>query len=393
MTEALGTAPVGAIGRIPVRNIWLLMLYASDLYRERPQWPRNVNPENAPDDLPNLVAEILTHAVERRMRRNLSFGFHRRHADLNRVRGRIDLLRTERRQLLKRGRVACSFDELTVDTPRNRFVKAALDLLSGIVNNQDLAHRCRAASASMERAGVTGDISLEQRRPRVSISRLGRLDADDRQMLAAARLAFDLTLPTEDIGTFNLAAPYRFGKRGWELYERAVAGFYQVVLDSRYWEVSAQSTFYWPADYEASSPGIRGVLPSMRPDIVIKGPATIDAATTHRHRIVIDTKFTSIIDSGQYGNLRLNSENIYQMYAYVMSQGRPDDPGSLNSPGVLLYPAIDCDVDESAMIQGHEIRFATVNLAADTQTIRQQLLRIPCTSSLAPTTSNEPVSV
>ena len=34
----------------------------------------------------------------------------------NRVRGRIDLLRTERRQLLQRGRVACSFDELTVDT-------------------------------------------------------------------------------------------------------------------------------------------------------------------------------------------------------------------------------------------------------------------------------------
>ena len=26
------TATVGYIGRIPVRNIWLLMLYASDLY-------------------------------------------------------------------------------------------------------------------------------------------------------------------------------------------------------------------------------------------------------------------------------------------------------------------------------------------------------------------------
>ena len=62
------------IGRIPVRNIWLLMLYASDLFREiLPQ--RRASIEENPDDIPDLVAEILTHAVERRLRRNLSFGF------------------------------------------------------------------------------------------------------------------------------------------------------------------------------------------------------------------------------------------------------------------------------------------------------------------------------
>ena len=391
MTTTSATSSVGTVGRIPVRNIWLLMLYASDLYRELPE-DRRVATENAPDDLPNLVAEILSHAVERRMRRNLSYGYRRRHADLNRVRGRIDLLRTERRQLLKRGRVACSFDELTVDTPRNRFVKAALDLLTGVVSKQDLDHRCRAASASMERAGVTGDVSLERRRPRVSISRLGRLDADDRQMLAAARLSFDLILPTEDIGTFNLAAPYRFGTRGWELYERAVAGFYQVVLDSRHWRVSSQGTFHWPAKYEDSSPGIRELLPSMRPDIVLEPRLTGDMSTGHRP-IVVDTKFMSMLGSGQYGNLRFNSGNIYQMYAYLRSQERFNDPGSCNSTGVLLYPAIDCDVDESALIQGHEIRFATVNLATDSQTIRKQLLRIPYLSPLAAMRPNEPESV
>ena len=56
MTSTASTA--GTIGRIPVRNIWLLMLYASDLYQELPQEQR-VAIEDAPDDLPNLVAEIL----------------------------------------------------------------------------------------------------------------------------------------------------------------------------------------------------------------------------------------------------------------------------------------------------------------------------------------------
>ena len=115
--EDSGATATGFIGRIPVRNIWLLMLYASELYRELPP-AQSVRVEDDPDELPNLVAELLTHAVERRIRRNLSFGYRRRRADLSRVRGRIDLLRTERRRLLRRGLVACSFDELTVHAPQ-----------------------------------------------------------------------------------------------------------------------------------------------------------------------------------------------------------------------------------------------------------------------------------
>ena len=37
-----------------------------------------VNQENNPDDLPDLVAEILSHAVEVRQRRQLSLGYRRR---------------------------------------------------------------------------------------------------------------------------------------------------------------------------------------------------------------------------------------------------------------------------------------------------------------------------
>ena len=49
----------GFIGRIPVRNLWLLMLYASDLFRTR--GIGKVGLEDSPDDLPDLVAEILAH--------------------------------------------------------------------------------------------------------------------------------------------------------------------------------------------------------------------------------------------------------------------------------------------------------------------------------------------
>ena len=80
-------APVRLIGRIPVRNLWLLTLYASELYRELPRSDL-AGAEDNPDDLPKLLAELLTRAVERRMRRNLSLDYRRRQADLEHSRSR-----------------------------------------------------------------------------------------------------------------------------------------------------------------------------------------------------------------------------------------------------------------------------------------------------------------
>ncbi len=372
MISAGETVAVPTIGRIPVRNIWLLMLYASDLYRELPR-ARSVGAEENPKELPNLVAKVLTRAVERRMRRNLSYGYHRRQADLNRVRGRIDLFRTERRQLLQRGRVACSFEELTVDTPRNRFVKAALNLLNRIVSKDDLAHRCRNVAANMERAGVTGDLaSNDRRRPRMPLSRLGRLGAIDREMLSAARLAFDLALPTEEVGASYLATPERDEVWARKLFEKAVGGFYDVALDPKGWTVSTGSGLKWPV--EDNSARISNILPSMQTDIVLERPSS-QSRRTNRQRTVIDTKFTSILKPGQYGKATLSSGYIYQMYAYLRSQERETDPASLDSTGVLLHPAVDDRVDEYALIQRHKIRFATVDLAAESNTIRHELLR------------------
>ena len=44
--------------------------------------------------------------------------------------------------------------------------------------------------------------------------------------------------------------------------------------------------------------------------------------------------------------------------------------------GLLLHPSIGEMVDESVTIQGHAIRFATVDLAAESVAIRGQLLGV-----------------
>jgi len=375
MTYGTETPTSGFIGHIPVRNIWLLLLYASRLYRELPA-SRRVELEEAPDDIPHLVAEILTNAVERRLRRNLSYGYQRRWADLSRVRGRIDLFRTQRRQLLQRGRVACVFDELTVDTPRNRYVKAALTHIAGVVSNvandSNLERRCRNLAFRLERAGVVGHLDPRYTGKAAVLDNVGWMDAHERQMLAAASLALDLSIPTERSGLALLPIVNRSETEGWKLYENAVAGFYDVALSHRGWRVRPSVHMQWPVSDPTA--GLLTIMPEMITDIVLERREHGTPATGQR--IVIDTKFTSIVGRSQFGKPTLKSENIYQLYAYLRSQEQPDDSISRHSTGVLLYPSLGVEYNESAIIQGHRVTFATVDLAADSQTIRRQLLRI-----------------
>jgi len=336
------------------------MLYASDLFRTR--GTGRIGLEDNPDDLPDLVAEILAHAVEMRQRRRLSLGHQSRAAVLNRVRGRINVLTTERHQLLARGLIACRFDELTIDTPRNRYVRAALETISRVVRRRDIAHRCRSLAIGMKTMGVSGNAPS---RTEIDAFRLGRCDASDQLMIAAAALAFDFALPTESAGANVLSLPDREVTWVRRLFEKAVAGFYAVVLSPAGWRVQCGTPFEW--QIEEQTAGIDKILPTMRTDVALDNAEL-------GHRIVIDTKFTSIVTAGWYRGETLRSSYIYQIYAYLRSQAGCGDHHADCASGLLLHPSIGAMVDETVAIQGHSIRFATVDLAGSATKIRSQLL-------------------
>ena len=359
-TEAEPLDTPGHVGRIPVRNLWLLMLYASDLFREIGR--EKVSVEDNADDIPDLVAEILVHAVEERLCRNLSSGFRHREAELNRVRGRIDLLTTERHQLLARGKVACQFEELTINTPRNRYVLAALDVIAGVVRQPALSHRCRKLANALKQRGVSG---IRPTRAEVSTDRFGRNDANDRFMVAAAKLALDIALPTEDEGSEFLASPARDETWARRLFEKAVAGFYAVALQSSGWKVHAGKPLNWQITQKTA--GIGAIFPSMYTDVVLDH-------VDDRRRIVIDTKFTSIIKKSRFRENSLDSGYVYQIYAYLFSQTGHGDVLADHASGLLLHPSVGEMIDETVVIQGHAIRFATVDLTATAAEIRSQLL-------------------
>lgn len=348
--------------QIPIRNLWLLMLYASDIYQLLPE--KSAGAEDNPDELPDLISEVLCHAVEKRLHRNLTAGYQRTTDVLSRVRGKIRMLDTERHQLLQKGKVSCSFDQLSVDTPRNRFVMAALEKCVFFVTTASLTTRCRRNIESLRLLGVGESASL---RWDISQDRISRNDRDDILMLSAAKLAHEFRIPTEEDGRYSL--PDTGQEERWlrRLFEKAVSGFYKVSARSLGWRVRPGKHLNWQV--QSYSERIPELLPKMITDIYLENKQ-------EGKRLIIDTKFNSILTSGHHREFTFRSGYIYQIYAYILSQVSVDDPLSDSATGILLHPSVGEDLDETVDIQGHRFRFSTVNLASTSQAIRQQLLQM-----------------
>ncbi|AMO56182.1 restriction endonuclease [Endozoicomonas montiporae] len=357
---AIPQAKPGFIGKIPISNLWLLMLYASNLFRQLDKSQAAV--EDNPDEIADLVAELLCHQVNRRLQRNLSFGYRSEKEELSRVRGRIDLLTTERRQLLSKGKIACRFEELTVDTPRNRYVRSALDVAAGLVSRAGLAQRCRNFSLHLQRLGVS---KAPPHAYSSSQDRFSRHDSDDQFMIALAELVFNLALPTELSGRYHLPEPDREEVWVRKLFEKAVAGFYAFHLRDLGWVASAGKRIDWQTS--DCTKGMKDILPSMEIDIFLEHEE-------QKRRWIIDTKFTSIVKPNRYGQDKLNSGYLYQLYSYLRTQEHAEQPLSMSASGMLLHPSVGVTVKESVKIQGHEMWFCTVDLAGDAKAIRSELL-------------------
>lgn len=379
-TDESGPDATVLVKNIPISNRWILLLYAA---MDHPDWARmmitpsgRLESEDAPDEVVILIGEYLCWVVEKRLRRMLSLAYQPREAVLNRVRGRIDILATERGQLLQRGLVACRFDALTMDSPRNRFVCGALTRLAGRLlrpSAPDLAGRCRKLADRMRMLGV-GDQAPSLRE--ISGERTGLKDAEDRLMLAAAKLVYDLTLPTERVG--NRCLPHIDGEgiveKFWQIYEAAIRGYFRFGHEKKGWRLLKERGLRWQLGDKTA--GIDNWLPGMEADIILENDR-------EQRRIVVDAKSYGIFGQNAYGKDRFHSNNLYQIYAYVRSQeGKKGIKFADSAEGVLIHPRVMSsdvfseDVNEAVAIQGHIFRFMTVNLAESHEKFMTDLDRI-----------------
>lgn len=375
--EVAGETPRLSLAGVPIRSLWALLVYAHNLADFLDRFDAEVD---GAADLPELLARLLVVVTERRLRRELSRAYLPRAEVLDRVRGRIDVLATERGRLLERGRVACRFHALTPDTPRNRLVRAALERCGAMVGDRGLARECRVLAREMALRGVRGGAPS---RAELARDQVARHDGEDRLLVTVARLALEQVLPGEQAGDARATALQRHEKLLSDIFEAAVAGFYRHHLHGRDgWTVRAQRWLLWRA--EAPTRGFRPLMPEMRTDVVLeRGDG----------RLVIDTKFTGVVVGGCYGGERFKTQHIYQMYAYLRSQegrGLRAD----RAAGLLLYPALHLQepLTEAATLHGHRLAFATVDLGEPPAAWGARLLQLASLANDSSTAFNTPLA-
>jgi 5-methylcytosine-specific restriction enzyme subunit McrC len=180
-------------------------------------------------------------------------------------------------------------------------------------------------------------------------------------MLNVCEMAWRHRMPTESPGAKSMSALDRASMTLYEVYERFVSNFYRLRLHG--WSVGPQMHMSWNA--ERGSP----LLPILKPDIRFQHYQT-------GRLVVLDTKFTpNSIVTGRMGKDIFNSGHLYQIYAYLRSQEHLSGMHR-NATGILLYPTVQTELDETVILQGHPIRILSVDLAQPWPDIEEGLLSL-----------------
>lgn len=346
---------------IPIRNIWLLMAYAAELKTDLSS--KKVSAQDFEENLMDTVAELLCSETKRQLKFGLSVGYESLNEELPRLRGKIDHLRSARSHSYLRGKIFCTYEKLNHNTIENQIVRLSLHKIVNYVKDPDIVFTCKALN---ERLGALG-ISLFSGNTGSYVSREVDHRRKNSHLLSLAMLALRVDLVSEEAGESNFLSPLKQQEWIRRLFEKAIGGFYRHHLTNTSWRVDTGRKHSWPlAD---STIGLSRILPNMETDIELTDQLS-------RKKIIIDTKFTKIIKPGRFGDFTLSSGHIYQMYAYLRTAEERDSVRFDSTSGLLLYPAYGQSFYEETSIQGHKCIFATVNLLAEPNEIKRELLNL-----------------
>jgi 5-methylcytosine-specific restriction enzyme subunit McrC len=335
---------------IPIRNLWYMLLYVWNAFEMKDQW--RVEVEQSPS-LDALLGSILARLIQQRLRIGLGRNYKHEESQVSGIRGRVDFAESLKRLAFQHGRAHCRYETFSANIPKNQIVRSTLARLVQIGDfgpDRALAENLRATLRRLVRNLDAVDL-VELKREQIRRRQLDRNDSDYTLMLAICLLLLQRQMPTEAPGESKLPAIDidRDSLTLGHVFEQFIAKFYKT-HSSGEWDISSQRRIHWPT--EKDSP----YLPAMYLDLEMQHKRS--------HKLVVlDTKFTaSILVTGRWGNLVFDRSHLFQIYAYLRSQAHRSE-SHRSATGILLYPTVHHRLSEAISVQGHEIRWETIDLA------------------------------
>jgi len=343
---------------IPVRNVYYLLCYAWNVLEEgRLVDVETIRPKNVVD----LLAAVLSRGVEHLLRRGLDRGYLENSERLRTIRGRIEHGPTIRSGLHRQGQVHCAFDELSYNVLHNQILKTTI---TALITVPELDPELRRRLVTLRRRlGAIDEVPLVP--PPFGRVQLHRNTAFYRFLLHVCELAASCLIPDDDTGTRRFRDFLRDDRKMASLFEQFVRNFY--AREQAVFSVKSERLKWEACPVDGGRPDDLNYLPQMLTDISLRSPD---------RTLVIDTKYYHRALTSRYGGqLKVRSNNLYQLHAYLSTLETRDGPDG-SAEGLLLYPDCSGAVDLAFEIQGHRVRVKTLCLDQDWQHIHRDLLGI-----------------
>ena len=310
------------------------------------------------DNIWDLIAVILCQGINKQIRRGLIRDYVSHENPLSAIRGRILVENSIGLKLRKSKRLACEFDEYEENILLNRILKSTAELLMKSKRvKKETRRKLRNNLTFFHAVGV-----LNLREVKWNRLTFGRREKEYQLLMNICRLVADNLLLSEEKGELSLPS-FLIDQQFHHLFEKFVLNYFKIERK----DISASSR---SIDWHITGECDKTMLPGMLSDVYL---------TKGNHRLILDTKYYSKTLSQRYDKKTVHSNNLYQIFAYVINESaRTDD--KIN--GMLLYAKTDEVVtpDEEFHLNGHKFWVKTIDLNQEFEkgenSIKNQLNRI-----------------
>lgn len=308
------------------------------------------------DNVSDLFTDILTRSINHQVRRGIKHDYVEATETLSAIRGKIEITDSINEICSFKGRLVCTHDDYSQNTPLNQIVKTAgLLLLKSDATKERKRYLHRALDYLSE---------VDQLNPKDIVwnNKFNRNDHTYRMLIFVCKLAIKGMLHSSDSGKLRLED---FDEEDLaSLFEHFVLEYYKREHSNR---VSASASYIsWALDDDFDK-----MLPSMRTDITL-----VDKHEPH-NTLIIDTKFYSSNMQTRFDKQTVRSGNLYQIFTYVKNKEIELNKTNSNAnvSGMLLYARTSAEIQPDATYQmsGTPISVKTLDLNKPFKDIKTQL--------------------
>lgn len=335
---------------IPIKNIYYMLAYA---FKEIKSEDYEHIKEEEFENIYDLFAEILAKGVSYLLKQGLHKEYIAKHEVISTLKGKLNLHETIKEKLAQRLRLAYEDDEFTINNIYNQIIKSTIFIL--LSQNDVKTERKQKLRKLMLFFDEVEKINL-----RTIKWKSLRYDRNNRIYQFLHKICEFIVQSKLFSTEEGEILGQHFSDKGIALlFQRFVLEYYR--QEHPTCNANSKEIKWCFKEYENNSSN----LPKMMSDIKLTG--------INGRNLIIDTKFYSKNMQENYGEKKIISHNLYQIFSYVMNEDK-EHKGKVD--GMLLYARTDADLQpkgDYTTPDRNKIMIRTLDLSKDFKEIKKEL--------------------